>query len=384
MAIYLMLVAYILIGQSLLSGKIISKKFYCVSVCIIMVLITGLRDTSVGMWDTQFVYLPSFKIIQEHTISQILQMKDTQYRFLGFVFYSKLIGLISTNENFYILMMAWPFYACATYLIKKWSEKPGYSFVILLGFGYFTYSFSMIRGMLALAFSVLALDAALEDKWRKFLIYVTLSVSCHITALVFLMVYPIKKVKWTIAKIISIFWVLIALNNVLPLLWSNFVTTYIRNILPTYNYYGSSGGMLASGMLILYIMTGIVALIKIWISKGGIFKIKLHMPNFKIKKMGKKAAVENELGNMLMGMTVVGSILIFMTSVLSEMMRIAMFLGLSSTLLIGNSFGYIKNSGNKQIIRAVELLQVVLLLIYFFMSALPNMNAVPYKFFFNE
>ena len=73
-----------------------------------------------------------------------------------------------------------------------------------------------------------------------------------------------------------------------------------------------------------------------------------------------------------------------MTSVLSEMMRIAMFLGLSSTLLIGNSFGYVKNSGNKQIIRAVELLQVVLLLIYFFMSALPNMNAVPYKFFFNE
>ena len=67
------------------------------------------------------------------------------------------------------------------------------------------------------------------------------------------------------------------------------------------------------------------------------------------------------LGNMLMGMTVVGSILIFMTSVLSEMMRIAMFLGLSSTLLIGNSFGYVKNSGNKQIIRAVELLQVCLL-----------------------
>lgn len=382
MTIYLILVAYILIGQLLLSEKIISKKFYCISVCIFMVLITGLRDPSVGMWDTQTVYLPSFKVIQEHTIPQILQMRDTQYKFLGFVLYSKLISSISVNENFYIMMMAWPFYACATYLIKKWSEKPGYSFVVLLGLGYFTYSFSMIRGMLALAFIALALDAAIENKWKKFLVYVTLGVSCHITALVFLVVYPIKKVKWTIPKIMSIFLVLIALNNVLPSLWLSFVTTYIRVVLPTYNYYGESGGVLASGMLLLYIMIGIVALIKIWISKGGRFTIKLTKPSFKIRKREKQAAVKNELGNMLMGMTVVGSILMFMTSVLSEMMRIAMFLGLGSALLIGNSFGYIRNSGNKQILKAVELLQVVLLVVYFFMSALPNMNAVPYKFFF--
>ena len=383
MEIYCFLVLYILLGQAFLSRKKISRKLYSISVCIFLVLITGLRNPSVGIWDTQTVYLPSFKVIQNNSIFDIIQMEDTHYKFIGFVLYSKFIGLISTSETFYIIMMAWPFYVCVTYLINKWANMPGYSFLVLLGFGYFTYSFSMIRGMLAFAFIALALNAAIEEKWEKFLVYVFLGASCHITALAFLLVYPIKKIEWNIKKIICIFCIMVSFNKILPVLWKYFVTTFIKNVLPTYNYYGSRGGELAVGMLILYLMVLVVALFKMWVSNNTKLAISSIKPIIKIKKKTIQVNKEKDLNNLLVGMTIAGCVLIYMTSVLSEMMRIAMFFGLGSVLLAGNrSPGYVRNPWNKNCIALIELIQGALIIIYFFIAALPNMNSVPYKFFF--
>lgn len=384
MFIYVILVVYILIGQLLMDAKVMSRKSYCISVCLLFILISGLRDKNVGMWDTVTVYLPSFKVIQSHSVPEILAMADTQYKFIGFVLYSKLIAFISADENFYIFMMAWPFYVCVVYLIRKWSRRPGFSFIVLLGFGYFTYSFSMIRGMLALAFCALALDAAIECKWRKFLVFVALGASCHITALVFVMVYPIKKIKWTMSRILTVFVILSAFHGILPVLWRNFVTTFIRGVLPTYNYYGSLGGTLAAGMLVLYILTGLGALVKLRLAKGKMLPLQVRIPRvgFGRHKKKKKAAIGDELDNLLMGMSVVGSVLIFMTSVLSEMMRIAMFFALGSVLLMGRPWGDCAAPKNKVFIRIVELGQAALLIAYFFMAALSNMNALPYRFFF--
>lgn len=384
MLVYLILIAYILVGQILLKYKIISRKFYCGSVCLLMVLITGLRDENVGMWDTNTVYLPSFRVISTNSIANVFFMEDTQYKFLGFVLYSKLISLISTNENFYILMMAWPFYVCIIYLIGKWSDKPGYSFMVLLGLGFFTYSFSMIRGMLALAFTALALDAALENRWKKFLMYVLLATSFHITALIFLLVYLLNKIKWTTGKTAMIFILLLFFRGIIPSLWKYFVTAFIQSILPAYNYYGNKGGVLAGGILIVYIMIGMVALIKIWIAKGTNNGLRIKIPSFKLRKRKKirTAILEADRENLLVGMAIIGSIIIFMTVILSEMIRIAMFFGLGSVLLAGHTVTGNDGHKSKIAIQLIEMVQLAIFIIYFIFAALPNMNALPYKFFF--
>lgn len=384
MLVYLILVAYILIGQLLLNSKILSRTVYCSTVCMLLILITGLRDANVGMWDTVSVYLPSFRVISSNSIAKVVTMGDTQYKFIGFVIYSKLISFISTNDNFYIFMMAWPFYVCVTYLIKKWSSKPGYSFMVLLGLGFFTYSFSMIRGMLALAFAALAIDAAIEDKWRRFLFLVVLGTSFHFTALAMVLLYPIKKIRWSTAKIMTILILLMVFRKGIPFLWKGFVTTFIRGVLPTYNYYGSKGGELADAMLILYIMIGFVALVKLWLSKKGRLRLTIKAPVYKINigRTNKATVLDSDFRNMLLGMTVVGSIVIYMTVVLAEMLRIAMFFSLGSALLMGNADNGDAIVKNKKVIQFAELGQVAMLLIYFLAAALPNMNVLPYRFFF--
>lgn len=379
MLIYIILIIYIIAGQIFLDYGKISKKFYCWSICMFLIIITGFRDEDIGMWDTKSVYLPSFKVIASNLISNITSMEDTQYKFIGFVLYSKFISLISMNSNFYIFMMAWPFYICVTYIIQKWTTKPGISFISLLGLGFLTYSFSMIRGMLALAFLALALDAFLMNKWKKFFIYVLVAASFHITSLAFLFLYPLKKVKWSVGKIIIIFTLIVALQEIMPFLWKNFVATFIKKILPAYNYYGNKGGVLASGMFIIYIMMLFVFLIKRWLVYSG-FKIKISLS--KIKKKKKAATLEDSYRNILTGMAVTGSIIIFMTSFLSEMIRIAMLFGLGSVLLAGCTVTRNKTYNSKIIIQIIEYGQMFLLIIYFIFAALPNMNALPYRFFF--
>ena len=205
MVVYFILLALILIGQLCVNGKVLKKSTYCVIVGLCMILLSGLRAEAVGMWDTQSVYLPSFRVINQNTIAQLLTMGDTQYRFIGFDLYSKFIGLIIQNNNFYIFMMAWPFFVTVTYLINKYSDVPMLSFLALLALGYLTYSFSMIRGMLAYAALIMAFDAAIEEKWKKFIVWTIVGALFHITALLFLLVYFIKKIKWTARRIIIIF-----------------------------------------------------------------------------------------------------------------------------------------------------------------------------------
>lgn len=383
MAIYFILLAIIIIGQLCVSWKALSKRIYCIIVCVCMTLISGLRDVNVGMWDTVSVYLPSFRIINQTSIDSLLKMAETQYKFIGFDLFSKLIGMISKNEQFYIFMMAWPFFVAVCILIYKYSDIPAYSFLALLAFGYFTYSFSMIRGMLSLAAIAIAFDAAIEEKWKKFIIWIIVGTSFHITALLFLIVYFIKRIRWNARRIGIIFAVLIIAQRVFPTVWQWFVQRFISNWLVTYNYYATKGGVLADALLFVYVFTVLIAILKLIVSEqariGGIhklsFKIKIHR-----SKKKKAILTEDSTFNLYIGMSVFAAVIVFLTLVLSEMIRVAMILGLGCVLLAGRRLrGCSKR--NRQLIQICELSQALIYIVYFLFAALPNMHAVPYKYF---
>lgn len=385
MLAYIILIIIILAGQLLVDGKAINKRTYCAFVCLVFVLLCGLRSIDVGLQDLKTVYLPSFRVINSHSIFELLRMSDTQYKFIGFDLYSKFIGLVSENSQFYIFMMAWPFYVAVTYIIYKYTDKPMFSFVAILSMGYFTYSFTLIRGMLSFAALCVALDAALEDKWIKMIIWTLIASSFHITALLFLIVYFIKKIRWSLGKIFLLFTIFAGIYKVLPIIWKYFVTRFISGILTTYNYYGDVGGVMAMGMLLLYLGITVIFIFKsiVWNRNGRMLVIKKPCLKIKINKRNKKTDVaiyDDTNSNMLLGMSICACAILSMTSVLSEMMRIAMIMGLGMILLIGNE-NPAQTRSNKIVIFCIESVQLLVLLYYFITSALPNMYAIPYKFF---
>lgn len=387
MLIYFILILFIIAGQLLVDGKIIKKKSYCWIIGIILILLCGLRSEELGMWDTASVYIPSFRTINSNSVFDLMQMFDTQYKFIGYVLYSKFIGLISDDPNFYIFMMGWPFYVSLTYLINKYTRKPSYSFLATLAMGYLTYSFSMMRGMIAFAAVCMALDAALENKWKKMIIWTIIGTSFHITSLLFLVVFFVKKITWTIKKIIIVLMALLLSYGVLPTLWQSFVSKFISGILPTYNYYGYIGGVLATGMLLVYAIIILVCLAKIVVGKrrknsntndSFVIKIKRHRSD---NKEGIALAHDDNI-NFLIGLGVISIVILSLTSILSEMIRIAMVFGIALILLAGA--GNINVSlKNRNVVVAVEILEAILLIVYFLFSAVPNMYAVPYQFFWN-
>jgi len=381
MWIYILLVIYILLGQILLSAKFFSKKFYCWSVCLILILIVGLRDVDVGMYDTATVYLPSFRVIRSNDLAHIFSLDDTQYKFVGFVLYSKLIGLLSSNENFYIFMMAWPFYVAITHVIIKRTKSPGYSYIALLALGYFTYSFSMLRGMMALTFAVLAFDAAMDSKWKKYIACVIIGTTFHLTALVMLGVPLIKKVNWGVKVIIFACGLVAILYNVWPMLWKQIVVTLISPYFPTYNYYSNRDAVFADALFIVYIaLTCFFVFWKLLEFSSWNIKAKNYMGNS--QRNNNSTLVWYNSFNMMLGMVVVGSIFIFMTYILDEMQRMGQYFGLAAVVLLG-VLDNRKTFRDKNVLLVFRCLIIGILLFYFFYATLPNMNAIPYNFYFS-
>ena len=173
-------------------------------------------------------------------------------------------------------------------------------------------------------------------------------------------------------------------QGVFPDVWRWFVGRFISGWLSTYNYYATKGGVLADALLFVYIFTVLVAVLKISLTKEGRKATKFHRLRFRIrfhrKKQTRNYLTQDSLFNLYIGMAVFATVLIFLTSVLSEMIRIAMILGLGAVLLAGRKVHEI-SSRNKKLVTLAEMAQAVLYIAYFIVAALPNMNAVPYKFF---
>lgn len=393
MLVYIILIAMIIIGQILLSTKIISKKIYCIFIASIFILVCGLRHPSLGMWDTESVYLPSFRIIKDSSLMNIFRLPNTQYRFVGFVFYSKLIGLLSSNDQFYIFMMAWPFYVCVTYLVYKYVKKPYISFLGILGLSYLTFSFALIRGMMAYALCALALDAFIQKKNKKAILLIIGGATFHISALAFLVVFAIKKIRWSMRSIIIFLLISIGLSRLIPIVMQ-MSAGFISKYLPTYNYYFSKGGDLWDGFLYLIILMLILTQIKYMIlyRKPNATKAKSVSSNregveckIRIRKRrdNKKILFEyDNLSNLLISMTIICIFLIISMISLTELLRVSMTFGVATVLLIGeNSFEKAYHTKNKMIVIGIDAMLCILLVSYFFLFAVPNMNAYPYKFF---
>lgn len=352
MEIYILLVLIILIGGIINSkNKNQNAKFiYCVTTGIILLIIMGFRHIDLGMTDTKVVYVPAFKNMIHLNFHDSINIYGKDFLFF---FITKLITFITHNENIWIMFVSIPLLYSIVKCIYKYSKIPSLSFILFLALNYYGMNFTLMRHSVALTFIILSYPYLKERKLAKFIVYVLLASCFHSTAIIFLIAYPLVKLKFGWKQIGVILGALgiafIARNQILQ------IFSLVFNEGRFQNY--TTGDSTTIGLIPFLINT--VVLIVSYI----------------FYKMQKEK--DDEI-NILLNLSAISSVLLTLTVLIGEAYRIAMFFGIFNILLLPNILQREKKMENKYII---YIATYGIFILYFLFFSLNNAAIVPYKFF---
>jgi hypothetical protein len=232
------LVAAILLLNSIRKKGQISNKTFCGIICVLFVLITGLRGYDVGSDTTVYYY--SFKGNANVSLTYVIAQNK---RDIGYFILQWFIYHYTANFTVLTMLAAITFYVPISILIYEYSEDCGLSYFTLMAFTFFQFSMTGIRQTIALGFSILFLLEVLREKphYIRAIIWVLLGVSMHRSCLMILLYLPIRMFK----EKKQIAWVCMGL---IPLIFifRHRLATSALNIFNSVGFdldsYGGSGG----------------------------------------------------------------------------------------------------------------------------------------------
>ena len=174
MAIYLVSAfSYLFIGRLLHSNQ--HKKFMAWSLFVLSFLMFAFRDQHVGV-DTP-VYCGAYR-----SIAKVSWNKISLYRYeVGFSAFCKLLSYITKEPQFLLAISGLIICGAISRFIYKYScdiAISGYLWILLC----MPDAMNIMRGYLAFAFLTFAIDALIEAKRLKFILFVLIAASFHTVA----------------------------------------------------------------------------------------------------------------------------------------------------------------------------------------------------------
>lgn len=159
-----------------------------------LILIAGLRNMYVGPDDT-FNYYNEFRAIGLMGYGDIVEsFKDPAFYIL-----TKLLKFfIGDNFQLYLIICSSVLIIPLGRFIYRESENPMISYLMFISLGFFNFSMVCIRQSMAIGILILSYDALKNRKLTTFLLYVLMASACHVTALIFLIAYPLCFFKYNI------------------------------------------------------------------------------------------------------------------------------------------------------------------------------------------
>lgn len=352
---------------------------YTVVVCFLMVLIVGLRDISVGKVDTEYIYTPQITKYFSYNYQEIW---DYQSKDKVFYIITKIISNISENINFILFIIGIPYIVVIGRLIRKYSKHICLSFILFLGLTYFTMSFFLLRQVLAMSLTILAFDAIVERKPIKFIILVLLASLFHQTALIFLLAYPISRIKPG-----RIQWICVAVACVLSLFAQSSILSSVFTVLnilfsdaSRYDYYETAEtGLGYTGFLIQLIV--FICITFAYKRQNPSKKKTITLKDFKLiirkNNITESEAFDNQI-DIIYNLATCSLIIMPFSAVIGEFWRVACYFGVFNIILLPNAISTLKSTKLKQQLVAGVAFCFVL---YFLFIHLENASAENYIFF---
>lgn len=178
--------------------------------------ISALRNTNVGT-DLP-VYL--FHMYRVNNLSwNELDSINFEY---GYVLLTKIISSIYCDEMFYIMITSAIIVIGFMRYTLAFSKMPWLSIFLLIALGNYTHSFNIIRQYIAIVIVLSSIKYIYEKKLLPFVLIVLIATMIHISALVFLILYPISRIK-----INSIYLTIIGLATFLVFLFKKELVNFI-------------------------------------------------------------------------------------------------------------------------------------------------------------
>lgn len=326
------------------------RNMYIYVVGVILFLISGLRNLDVGPDDT-FLYYQRYIENGAFSYQSVYDdsSKDPFYNLFARVLYD----IIGPNYTLLLCVYSAIFmFSVCRLLIKNETEDPLLSFVILLAMGFFSFSMTAIRQILAMSFILWAYQFLKEKKLIQFIILVYIGSLFHRTALFFMVVYPLIYFKLDRKSII------------LYLVLGSLVLVQGEAIL--FQLFASD----MDARLDAYAEMGVHGL-----SIAGFVQLALFLALalFYFKEVKQRDSESVILYHLL----IIAMIFQLFTGILAEFFRLAMYYSIFLILLMPKVISAIPNLQTR---RSIRNWLIALLLFYFlFMGS----GRIPYHFFFN-
>lgn len=227
---------------------------------VILVWFLGLlafRNSSVG--NDTITYLKRYSILGKCEWENLLQVSSQLSFEYGYGLLNKMSFYIIKSARVFLFIISAFSLVVLSHFINKYSKMPWLSFIMYMALNIISLSFSGIRQGIALAFCMLAYQALKEKVLWKYILLIILASSFHITALAFLPMYWLVKIKFT-PKQIAIALAIVAMTS---LFGGKILESVTRNTKYYHYIMNNSTSNGAVGSTILYVIFLLLILLSI-------------------------------------------------------------------------------------------------------------------------
>lgn len=344
MAIYIFLFSVVIILYLILKDKKNGKRNYCFIIGIVLSLIAGLRNETLGLTDTQYVYKVFFERILVNDFEYVLTLKDTLFQIITFVF-TRIFG---NNFKLYVLLFTTPYIAAVTFLIYKYSKRKWLSFIIFICLHYYEISFTLMRQINGMAILIWAFYNLLENKKMRFILLTVLASCFHSVCIIYLFLYPLRNIKININVLIIVL-IIVTIFSMFPKEILNVAYNIIDN--ERFDRYQELNRV-----------------------KNRVFFI-MNLVFWIVEMLNYKNIYKDKTRTTMLWCVLICLIISPLTVALGETSRIAYLFGVMHIILLPDSIDLIKSNRQKMIL---ELGMATTFILYFLFFLGPQVNIIPY------
>jgi len=329
-----------------------SKKFCLITGAFLWILL-ALRNVSMGLNDTENIYLPYFEMLRSMDLIDIFQYQWMTDKV--FFIIMKILQLIFNNYQICIAIFAIPFIGLPMYVIYKYSLNKRLSTIIFISL-FYGYGFFLLRQSIALAIVLFSYKFIHEKKFVKFVVAILIAALFHKTALLVLILYPIcNKIQFSSKN-----YILILVAIIGSIVFKDFIIYILRDLLGMWSL---QHGIYSVGEKVP--IGGIAVLLVILLVSSIVLKL---------------FNARNDEINCMQNFVTIGVIIFSLSNIIVEAYRFSLYFSIFNILLLSNALYNCRNMEPKIYKTGILVIEGIFIL-YFLFRSINNVGINPYVFF---
>lgn len=321
------------------------KLFFLILSGIILCLYSGLRGHN--LQPDISTYVKYYEQYAKYSLNEILALYSSEIRDPSYYFTAWLFSRLFINAQWWLAFVGAVYIVAVLFVVYKESENPLMSVLMIISLGYFAFVLNGLRQSIAMVLIMVSYLYLKNKKPIKFILLVLFASLFHLSSIVFLIMYPICRIKFGLLHIIAFI--------ILLVLFLGFQST-VRNLLT--RLIGDSQYSGYTDREVTLNFSGLIIQVCMFV-----FNLFYYL---KLTKEDKNAII-------LYNMAFIGLSLQLFSSMIAEFFRLSYYFSFANILLVPLS---IKTEPDKKTRDMLTVVISLLFIVYMFWDGVPE-----YSFF---